>query len=144
MKILGYIFLLLLLMILLNGCQGTPGAVGVGWPIPALVPIINVVDVPKDQLQAARQIKIYTADNNNYPEIEKSLGKIEGYSVKHLLWEPSPTEEQALIQIRLRALKLGANGIINVSFSRGGLAEALMRDSWESIKVTGTAVRFKQ
>ena len=130
-------------LLLIGGCSGTPGAIGSGWPIPAFVPIIDVTKVQKDKLYVASQIRTYLDGSNNYPEVEKSLGNITGYSVKHLLWEPSPTKENALIQLQLRAFDLGADGIINISFETGGFPEILTRDCWESIKVSGIAVKFK-
>lgn len=135
---------MLVLVGLLSGCTtGTPGALGVGYPIPAFVPIINVARIPEDQLEEAELIRIYVS-RDYAPEIEKELGKLEGYSVKHLLWEPSPTRDAALLQLQLRALKLGADGIVDVLFTQGGPLEVMTRDCWESIKVEGIAVQFKK
>ena len=136
--------MLVILGVLVSGCSGTPGALGVGWYVPAFVPITNVANVSANKLRAAQQIVLYNVEDRNYPEVEKSLGRIEGYSVKHLLWEPSPSQENALIQLKLKALDLGAHGIISISFSRIGLPEASLIGCYESIKVTGEAVVFKK
>ena len=111
--------------------------------LPAFVPVIKISNVPKAKLVEAQKIKSYEATLTDYPEIENSLGEIEAYSVKHVLWDPAPSRKNALIQLKIRALDLGANGIINILYTKGSAADVLARNCWASIKIAGTAVVFK-
>ena len=117
--------------------------ISAGGCTPSFVPTIKIASVPKDILAQARRITCYEITNTQHLEIESIQGEIEAYSIKHVLWDPTPTNENALDQLRLNALELGANGIINIRYTKGTPAEILTRNCWSSIKVTGTAVTLK-
>lgn len=107
------------------------------------VPVTDVSKVSKDQLRQASQIRIFTLESSTaYPEIAESLGDITAYSCKHLLTDPPASKGDALTQLKLKALEMGANGIIDVTFDRRG-TDAWGTNCWESVQVSGVAVRFK-
>ena len=60
-----------------------------------------------------------------------------------MLWDPAPTHKNALMQLKVRALDLDANGLIDITYTKGTVADIMLRNCWASIKVTGTAVVFK-
>jgi uncharacterized protein YbjQ (UPF0145 family) len=114
----------------------------VGGCIKPFVPVTDISKVPKDKLQAAYRIKTYTAENNNYPEVAKYLGDITAYSCKNLLWDPPSSKGDALTQLKLKALELGADGIIDVTFDTRG-TDAYGTNCWDSVQASGVAVKFK-
>lgn len=121
---------IVMLFVLLGGCGPS-------------VPVIDISKVPKERLHAAYQIKTYTAGSNlNYPEIEEYLGDITAYSCQNVLWDKPSSKGDALTQLRLKALDLGANGIIDVTFDTRG-TDAWGTNCWESVQASGVAVKFK-
>ena len=48
----------------------------------------------------------------------------------------------ALTQLKVRAVELGANGVIDITFDYSG-TDAWGTNCWESIQASGTAVMFK-
>ncbi|MFC1675562.1 hypothetical protein ACFL3G_00695 [Planctomycetota bacterium] len=106
------------------------------------VPVIDLSKVSKDKLHAAYKIKTYTAGSDlTYPEISEYLGDITAYSCQYLMWDPPSSKGNALTQLRLKGLDLGANGIIDVTFDVRG-ADAWGTDCWESVQASGIAVIF--
>lgn len=129
-KKLKSILLGLLVISFLSGCA-------------TFVPVTDVSKVPKDQLRQASQIRIFMLENSSaYPEIPESLGDVTAYSCKHLLTDPPASKGDALTQLKLKALEMGANGIIDVTFDRRG-TDAWGTNCWESVQASGVAVRFK-
>jgi uncharacterized protein YbjQ (UPF0145 family) len=114
------------------------------------VPVTNISDVPQDKLDAANEIQVFEtgnsvnpfADEKTQPQIEQFLGRVTAYSCKHLLWEPAATKENALMQLKLKALDLNADGIVDITYNFKGTSYAT--DCWESVQVTGTAVKLKK
>jgi uncharacterized protein YbjQ (UPF0145 family) len=76
------------------------------------------------------------------PPIARIIGPVEGHSCKNLLTDPPATEEAALRQMQARALTIGADGIVDVSFSRAGTS--LGTNCWQSVSASGTAVMFER
>lgn len=123
-------YLIFLLIASLSGCA-------------TFVPVTDLSKVPKETLQSAYKIKTYTAGSDvNYPEIQEFLGDITAYSCKHLMTDPPASKGNALTQLRLKALELEANGIIDVTFDSRG-TDAWGTNCWESVQASGIAVRFK-
>jgi uncharacterized protein YbjQ (UPF0145 family) len=107
------------------------------------VPVTDVSKVPKEILQEAYKIKTFTAGSDvNYPNIKEYLGDITAYSCKHLMTDPPASKGNALTQLRLKALELGANGIIDVTFDSRG-TDVWGTNCWESVQASGVAVRFE-
>ena len=107
------------------------------------VPVTDVSKIPKEQLQQAYKIKTFTAGSElTYPEIAEYLGDITAYSCKHLLTDPPASKGDALTQLRLKALELGANGVIDVTFDSHG-TDTWGTNCWESVQASGVAVKFK-
>ena len=70
------------------------------------------------------------------------LIEIKAYSCKLLLSDPPASKGDALKQLRLKALEMGANGIVDVTFDSRG-TDAFGTNCWESVQVTGVAVKFE-
>ncbi len=123
--------ILVLISVALTGC-GT------------FVPVQNVSETPQEKLQEAYKIKIFTtgSDKSN-PKISEYLGDITAYSCKHMTWDPPASKGNALTQLKLKALDMGADGIIDVTFDSRG-ADAFGTNCWESVQASGVAVKFKK
>jgi len=107
------------------------------------LPVTDVSKVPKEILQEAYKIKTFTAGSDvNYPNIKEYLGDITAYSCKHFMTDPPASKGDALTQLRLKALELGANGIIDVTFDSRG-TDVWGTNCWESVQASGVAVRFE-
>jgi uncharacterized protein YbjQ (UPF0145 family) len=108
------------------------------------VPVTDVSKVPKETLQQAYKVKTFMAGSNvNHPQVKEFLGEITAYSCKHLLWDPPASKGDALSQLRLKALEMGADGIIDVTFDSRG-TDAFGTNCWESVQASGVAVKFEQ
>lgn len=123
------IYFSVLIVILLAGCG-------------PFVTVQNVSDVPKARMQEAYKIKTFTVDSDKTtPSISEYLGNITAYSCKNMMWDPPASKGDALIQLRLKALELGADGIMDITFDSRG-TDTLGTNCWESVQVNGMAVKF--
>ena len=106
------------------------------------VPVQDVSKISKEHLQKAYKIKTYTINNStNHPEISEHLGDITAYSCKHMTWDPPASKGNALLQLRLKALELNADAIIEVTFDSKG-TDVFGTNCWESVQASGVAVKF--
>ena len=129
MNIIIKIFLCLTLIFSLNGCS------------PRLA-IQDIAEIDKDVMKQVYQIKTYYI-GQDVPEIKETLGSISGYSCMFWSWEKRANKGDALIQIKLNAHKLGADGILDMTFDSHG-TDVWSTACWESIVVTGMAVKFEK
>ena len=107
------------------------------------VKVTKLSDISPDILTKATKVQIFRLDNAQpKPEIEKHLGEITAYSCKHMIWDPPASKGNALTQLKVRAVELGANGVIDITFDYSG-TDAWGTNCWESIQASGTAVMFE-
>ena len=130
MNIIIKIFLSLTLIFSLNGCFSTR------------LPIQDISEIDKDVMKQVYQIKTYYI-GQNVPEIKEFLGSVSGYSCRSLTWEKRANAGDALIQLKLNAHKLGADGILDITFDNHG-TDAWSTNCWEGVAATGMAVKFKK
>jgi uncharacterized protein YbjQ (UPF0145 family) len=107
------------------------------------VPVTDVSKVPKEQLRQAAHVRIFMLGGNAAPtEIIDTLGEITAYSCKHLLTDPPASKGDALAQLKLKALEMGANTVIDVTFDSRG-TDTWGTNCWETVQASGTAVIIK-
>lgn len=106
------------------------------------VPVVDLNSVPPSHKEAAMKIRVFTVESGSYPEVETLLGPVVAYSCKHWLTDPPASKGDALTRLRLEGLKLGANGIIDVTFDTRG-TDTWGTNCWETVQASGSAVRFK-
>lgn len=124
------IFGLVAIVVLMSGC--TP-----------FVPVENLSKVPPSDLAAAMSIRIFTVESGAaYPPIETVLAEVSAYSCKFMMWDPPASKGDALKRLRLEALKIGANAIIDVTFDERG-TDTYGTNCWESVHASGQAVKLK-
>lgn len=68
------------------------------------------------------------------------IAEVNGYSCKNKAWDASPSQEEALRQLKIKALKLKADGILGVAFYKEGLS--VEKNCWSSITAEGRAIVF--
>jgi hypothetical protein len=67
---------------------------------------------------------------------------VKATACKHLLWDPSVTQEDVIAQLRFQARTARANGIMDVTCSdKEGMS--LTKNRWESITCSATAVHVR-
>lgn len=92
----GKLFCIVIGFFFLSGCAG-------------FGQVERVADLAPEQLRQIHSIRIVTgADNITY----KSLGMIKGLSCKGSPYSGASAQEDALMQLKIKAVKLGANGIL--------------------------------
>jgi hypothetical protein len=85
------------------------------------------------------EVKQYT----ELPASYKVIQQLEATSCRSKLWDPPATNQDAIDQLRLKASRLGANGIAQVFCDSEGVFD-LGKNCWSSVKCRGTAVEVPQ
>lgn len=103
------------------------------------VPVVAVSDLPQAERTTAANVRIF-AVGQAAPRVQSSLGEVTAYSCKFLIWDAPASRGDALQQLQLKAMKMGANAIINVTFDVRG-ADALGTNCYQTVEASGMAVR---
>jgi hypothetical protein len=61
-------------------------------------------------------------------------------SCKNKLWDASPTQEDATDQLRVKAARLGGNGLLNVVCEAPN-STSLIKNCWASLSCHGAAIK---
>ena len=120
------------LLLLAAGCVGP------------LVPVIDLKSVSPEKLQESQKVQIFTvgATPTDLP-IEAHLGEITVYSCKNKVWDPPASKGNALAQLKVKAIDMGADAVMDVTFDFRG-KDTWGTNCWESVTATGSAVRLKR
>ncbi len=62
-------------------------------------------------------------------------------SCKGKMWDPTPTSEDAVDQLRVKAARLGGNGLANVTCEAPG-GTTLTKNCWSSLTCHGAAIKL--
>ena len=123
--------LLLSLLFTLAGCS-------------MFVPVIDVSTVATETMQKAYRIKVAEINSaSKYPEISARLGSITAYSCRKGLTDPPPSRGDALMQLRLNAVAIGADGIKDLAYNSDSNILFCI-NCWDTVQVSGVAVKFQQ
>ena len=107
------------------------------------VDVLDLSTVDQKILTEASKVQIFKLDNAQpKPEIKEYVGEITAYSCKHLSWDPPASKGDALKQLKVKAVRQGANGVIDITFDARG-TDTFGTNCWESVQARGTAVVFK-
>jgi hypothetical protein len=117
--------LLLLASGLMAGCMG---------------PFIAVAKVPPERATAAEAVSVLAISDVARLDHE-SVQPVEGNSCRNLLWEPAPSEADAVRRLKYAALQSGANGITDLRCESG--AFSLATNCWSSITCRAMAIRIR-
>lgn len=106
------------------------------------VPVEDLSEIPQDIMLEAMRIRIFTIENStSYPQIETVLGEVTAYSCQFGRFDPPASKGDALKRLRLEALLLGADGIIDVTFDIRG-RDPFGTNCWETVQASGQGVKL--
>ena len=97
--------------------------------------VVDVATLPPETATQANNVQILDA----VPPRATLVGLVTATSCKNLMWQPEATQGDALAQLKVKAVNLGANAISGVSYSPDGTS--LVTNCWSSVTATGTAVK---
>lgn len=119
------LFLAVTMILSLTGCFG------------AFFEHIRIDPTTADDLR--RQVPVYTENEirgRNYTVIQP----LRATSCKNKMWDPTPTQEDAIDQLRVMAARLGGNGLLNVTCEAPS-GTSLITNCWSSLTCHGAAVK---
>lgn len=111
--------------------------------VSSCVPYVDVMDVskvPKDERSLAYKIPVYMGEQTT-PAASEFIDQIKATSCKHWMWEPAASTGNALEQLRIKALRIGAGAIVHVYCDK--LGTNLGTNCWSSVTCSGDAVKLE-
>lgn len=75
------------------------------------------------------------------PANARSVGSLEATSCRNKTWDPPATEENAILQLKAVATRMGGNAIANV-YCEPPLGMNVGKNCWSSIRCTATAYKM--
>lgn len=106
------------------------------------VPQRDLSKESQETLKSAQLVKVVTLESGAKLDVLDVVGPVEAWSVQHLSWDQRSSKGDALMRLKVEAVRLGATGIIDVTFDSAG-TDALATNTWNSVKASGIAVRLK-
>jgi hypothetical protein len=100
---------------------------------------VKMSEVPPAEAQAALAIRVFPQSVTQPTIITRYLGAVEAFSCKNKVWDKPASTGDAIAQLRLKALRMGANAVIGVTTDTRG-TDAWGTNCWESVQASGTAV----
>ena len=102
-----------------------------------LVPVVKVQDQPLDVQQRTHRIGLLPRSMLHDASV-KPVAHVESVSCQNKLWDPLPTQEDALEQLRFWALSYSADAVTDVTCDAHGTSTR--PNCWEWIRCSGTAI----
>ena len=102
--------------------------------------VTDISQVDTATMTRAAQVRTYTVGQDAPPGYSV-IAPVSAFSCKNLITDPPASKGDALLQLQLKALELGASGVVNVTFDTRG-TDAYGTNCWESVQASGLAVRF--
>jgi hypothetical protein len=114
---------------------------GFGALITGCSPVeMDMTQEPDAAKMAAAGVRIYTI-NTSYPEGAELIRPIEVMSCQRNGYGRSSSSSNAIQQLQVKALEVGANAVVNVTVDSGGVS--LLSNCWNSVTAAGTAARIR-
>ena len=88
------------------------------------------------------QMPVYT-ENDVKGRDYSVIQPLRATSCKNKLWDPSPTPEDATDQLRVKAARLGGNGLLNVTCETAS-GTSLVTNCWSSLTCHGAAIKVNR
>lgn len=107
----------------------------------ACSPFVEQVDLKTasgTETNAALQVRVFPI-GIQFPKVRQYLGPVNAYSCKNKVWDKPASTGDAVAQLRVKALRMGANAIIDMSTDARG-TDTWGTNCWESVQAQGTAV----
>ena len=119
--------LILISLLVLSGCAG-------------LGQIERVSDLSVEQLRQVNNIQFYASDKNLH---YSSIGRIKGISCKGSPFSGDTSKEAAMMQLRIKAVKIGANAVLFSTCSQDASVD-WGNNCWASWVCIGEAAILKE
>jgi hypothetical protein len=103
--------------------------------------VTDMTAISPTDLTAAASVKVFTTEQPP-PKAERTIAPVTAYSCKNSTTGAPPSKGDALLQLQLRAVQSGANGLINVTFDSAVHGDS-GPDCWQTVQASGIAVRIK-
>lgn len=104
-------------------------------------PFVRVIDVDEAAAEKLKsEVKIYDSSELKNVKYER-IDSIDATSCMNKLWDPPASEENAISQLRYRAVSLGGNGITNLLCGKEA-GTSLRTNCWNSITCRGVAIKI--
>jgi hypothetical protein len=94
--------------------------------------------LPEEQ-KAALAVRVFD-QTMQPPPAKEIVGELQAVSCQNKPWQPPSTKGDALSQLRVKALRLGANAVTAVTYTERGTS--YKPNCWNSVIVSGTAVKL--
>jgi hypothetical protein len=105
------------------------------------VPVENVKDISPDTLTRSMQLPTFLVGQAPTFQFE-TVGAVDAYSCKHLIMDPPASRGDALTQLKVNAVRIGATAVMEISFDERG-TDTWGTNCWESVHASGIAIRRK-
>ncbi|WP_139194627.1 hypothetical protein [Roseovarius tolerans] len=106
-------------------------------------PLVEVNDTSKVNpatLTAASNVRVFTL-GQNAPQNYSVIAPVSAFSCKNMMTDPPASQGDALLQLQIKALELGASAVVNVGFDLRG-TDTFGTNCWETVQASGLAVRY--
>ena len=100
---------------------------------------VQVSKLSPDEQKAALTIRVFD-QTMQPPPAKEIVGEVQAVSCQNKPWQPPSTKGDALSQLRVKALRLGANAITGVTYTERGTT--YNPNCWNSVIVSGTAAKL--
>ena len=110
--------------------------------VPAFVDRTDLSSLSPIERSAALQVRLLLP-GDSVPTGAQFIGDVDGFSCKHLTTDPPSTRAAAFQQLQVRAYRLGANAVANVSCTGAG-TDAFGTNCWNSVSCGGTAIKISE
>ena len=100
---------------------------------------VQVSKLPPEQQKSALAVRVFD-QSMQPPSAKEIVSEIQAVSCQNKPWQPPSTKGDALSQLRVKALQLGANAITGVTYTERGTT--YKPNCWNSVIVSGTAVKL--
>ena len=88
-----------------------------------------------------RQVPVYS-ESDVHTRAYALLQPLSAISCQNKFWDPAPTQEDATDQLRVKAARLGGNGLVNVGCEAPGMGMTYVsKNCWAWLTCYGTAIQ---
>lgn len=101
---------------------------------------LDLTTVSVDERAAASNVRVVES-GVPHPAPVNVVGDVSATSCKHWVSDPPATRGNALQQLRVKALRMGANAVIDAVYDERG-TDTYGTNCWETVTVTGIAANL--
>lgn len=103
------------------------------------IPVTKLDAVPPGTMAEALNVRVMRV-GTDVPRVARVLGQVSGNSCKNMAWDPPPSTNDALLRMRVEAVKRGADAVMDVTCDEAG-TDAFGTNCWASVSCKGVAVQ---